>query len=180
MKEIFSVHIKGTKHYLMNGFHQDLAKSQKRRVPTPEEDCENALYRNANREIYVPSIQVWASMRNASKAFKFRGRQTFWQVLNSSVFVEPEEIIISPQTFSQFLTGVVINRSRVMKARPRFENWSLEFRIVNTEESLTEETLKAILQEAGLRHGIGDWRPRFGTYEVTEWKKFDRETPTPQ
>lgn len=173
MREVFLVQIKGTKPYLMHAFKGESGTKSRRRGahPTVEQDCEDALYRDSEKRIYVPSLHVWASIRDASKNFKWKGRLSYWQVVNSSVFVEPNELVITPQEYVQFVTGVVINRQRIMKGRPQFNDWTLSFDLVNTEEALSETALKDIVQEAGQRHGIGDWRPRFGTYEIAEWKR---------
>lgn len=171
MREEYLAHITGSK-YLMHAFQGSAEPTKKKgRNPTPEEDCENALYKKEDGTIYVPSIQPWASMRNAAKNFKLRGRQSFWVLINSALRIEPDEIPMDPQTYKPFMSGVVINNSRIWKARPMFENWSLKMKLLIGDERLTESTLKDILVEAGQTSGIGDWRPRFGTFEVVSFKK---------
>jgi len=171
MREEYLARITGPR-YLMHAFQGNAEPSKKKgRNPTIEEDCEASLYRQPDRTIYVPSIQPWASMRNAAKNFKLRGRQSFWALINSALRIEPDEIPIEPQTFKPFMAGVVINNSRIWKARPMFENWSLKMKLVIGDERLTESTIKDILVEAGQTSGIGDWRPRFGTFEVASFTK---------
>lgn len=173
MREVYSVEIKGLKPYLMHAFKGDNGTESKKRGahPTIEQDCEEALYRMTDKTIFVPSLQLEASMKNASKDYKFKGRSSYWGLVTAAVSVEPLEIPIEPQHFEPFVTGVVINDARIMKGRPMFKNWSLKFNIAVTDERLKEAQLNEILKEAGQSRGIGDWRPKFGLYEITSWKK---------
>jgi hypothetical protein len=90
------------------------------------------------------------------------------------MFVEPEFIVHDDPEFEKFIVPVVIQRMRVLKARPKFNNWSLQFVIVITDERIDEDTLQAVLAEAGRRYGIGDWRPRFGTFEIVSFEHMKR------
>ena len=172
MREAFAVEIEGTKPYLQHAFKGESRATKKRGVkPTIEEDCEEALYRDANGHIYVPSMQLEASMKNASTAFKFKGRSSYYALVVGGISVEPLEIPMNPQKFEPFVTGVVIGHARVMKARPMFKDWRLGFRIISTDERLTEAAIKEILTEAGQTKGIGDWRPKFGLYKIHSWRK---------
>ena len=168
---MYSVEIKGLKPYLMHAFKGDDGKKKVGMKPTIEEDCENALYRKQDRTIYVPSMQLEASLKNAGKEKIFRGRKTFWEMIMAGVSVEPIEIPMQPQEFEPFTTGVVIGDARIMKARPMFKNWGLGFKLIVTDERMVEANLKDLLKIAGESKGIGDWRPKFGLYEITSWKK---------
>jgi hypothetical protein len=56
--------------------------------------------------------------------------------------------------------GVMISRSRIMRYRPIFAVLS----------DLDVSTFKSILETSGRFIGIGDYRPKFGLFEVTEVK----------
>ena len=177
MREVFSVEIEGVKPYLMCAFKGDEGQDKKKKKganPTKEQDCENALYRKPDKTIYVPSTQIEATMREGGRDLKFGRMGNYANIINAGISVEPFELPITPQTFSQFIAAVRIpprTGARVMKGRPRFENWSLSFQIANTDERLHEATLKEILTNAGQFKGIGDWRPKFGLFQIKSWKK---------
>jgi len=59
-----------------------------------------------------------------------------------------------------------------MRARPRFNKWALDFSIIVTHDALPKAVLKELLDHAGRYMGIGDYRPKFGTFIVT---KFEEE-----
>lgn len=63
--------------------------------------------------------------------------------------------------------SVKVGMARVIRTRPIFPEWSCTFDVqwdaslVNDEETLTE-----IVEAAGMS-GIGDWRPKFGRFEIS-------------
>jgi hypothetical protein len=65
--------------------------------------------------------------------------------------------------------GVKIQKSRVMRTRPQFNDWSFTTKVCYDEHQLTLSQVKDILTEAGYQ-GLCDWRPRYGrfTYEIVQ------------
>ena len=77
----------------------------------------------------------------------------------------------------QFTVPVVIQRSRILRTRPMFEEWGAEV-IVNTDPALvTEAQLTHWLEIGGSRLGLGDWRPEksgtFGRYELESIEQIE-------
>jgi hypothetical protein len=76
---------------------------------------------------------------------------------------------------------VNIQKSRVLKARAKIPKWEAEFDIVYNrilgDDAFVAETLRKILEDAGTRVGLLDYRPQhkgwFGTFEVVEFKTVD-------
>lgn len=64
--------------------------------------------------------------------------------------------------------GVMVNRSRIMRYRPVFSVWNCTFEAMLSD--LDASTFKSILETSGRFIGIGDYRPKFGLFEVTEVK----------
>ena len=70
---------------------------------------------------------------------------------------------------------VVIQRSRVVKARPVLPSWKLKFELdIDTSSIADTNIVKENLEDAGFRVGILDFRPQrlgeFGMFKVTKWK----------
>lgn len=63
------------------------------------------------------------------------------------------------------LRGVVIKRMRIDRCRPIFRNWGLQFTVRFENELVEVADVKAALGRACL----GDFRPRFGRFRVTEF-----------
>jgi len=60
----------------------------------------------------------------------------------------------------------VVNRARVVRTRPRFVDWSLVVSFLVNTEDLDERDVDKIVRDAGDLIGLGDFRPRFGTFTV--------------
>lgn len=61
---------------------------------------------------------------------------------------------------------VRVNDSRTMRTRPRFPEWSARVVATFLPSLLDAREIKDIWEIAGFRIGIGDWRPRFGRFNV--------------
>lgn len=64
------------------------------------------------------------------------------------------------------MASVKISTSRTMRCRPIFWDWALEAKGTLDPSVLELEDLSTIATNAGLMVGLGDWRPRFGRFEV--------------
>jgi hypothetical protein len=62
--------------------------------------------------------------------------------------------------------GVRVTTSRVMRARPRFATWSLPVELVIEADVIDVGNVLTALKIAGQVVGLGDYRPRFGRFEV--------------
>ena len=136
----------------------------------PKEDAEKALYRNA-KGCFVPSSWIEAALRDTAKEFKGKGKASLKTTILASVFVEPEEIPLGKKMYDEVdRRPAVIQRQRIVKSRPRFNSWEIEFNINFDESRIKKETLKQILDEAGQSKGIGDYRPKFGRFQVVSFE----------
>lgn len=63
--------------------------------------------------------------------------------------------------------GVKVGQARVIRSRPIFQKWACKFSVM-WDPSLVkdEEQVHEIAESAGMT-GIGDWRPKFGRFEVS-------------
>lgn len=61
--------------------------------------------------------------------------------------------------FELLVKRVVIGNSKHVRVRPRFDNWSIEGEILITDEMISADVLKTILEISGRVKGLGDWRP---------------------
>lgn len=143
----------------------------KRRNETfdPKADAEKALYRN-EEGCFVPSSWIEATLRDTAKEFKGKGKASLKATILSSVFVEPEEIPLGKKTYDEIdRRPAVIQRQRIVKSRPRFNTWEIEFIINFDETRVKREILRQILEEAGQSKGIGDYRPKFGRFALVSF-----------
>jgi len=172
MKKEIIVKVKGTAPLLMNKFVENKETSSQRgkKIYIPEKEAERKTYRTKDKKLFLPSIHFKASMVKASTDFKMAGRKSYKDYIKAGVFVSPEEIILDQQEYEIFACPVVIQRARVMSWRPMFKEWTCEFTIQITDETINPTILKQILEAAGQYKGVGDYRPEYGRFEIVEFK----------
>ncbi len=137
-----------------------------------QDTTDEAKYLDGHGKVYIPCEYIYGALNRAASSFKLRGKSAKNQVAGRVRILEDciplnyerEEIDIRP---------VVVQRARIPRVRPKFINWSAEFTF-EIREGMTSEIVKQILEEAGISHGIGDFRPnkggRFGTFTITKFE----------
>jgi hypothetical protein len=71
-----------------------------------------------------------------------------------------------------FMKGARVGTSRVMRTRVRFAaGWKCTFGVEVLDDGVSAEQLEQAIADAGIYEGIGDWRPRYGRFTVSEIKK---------
>lgn len=181
MKKI-KVVLRGTTPLLMHSA-QSMEQSSVKRNPAkqydPVEDAEKVAYRNKKGELFVPARCIKACMLNAASWYKF-GKKSAKQILAGCTRIEPYEVTLTNgkkkalKKYEIDLRPVVVQRSRIMRARPRLDEWQLEFDIIYNEKTISDlQTIRMVLEEAGQRIGLLDNRPQKygenGTFEVVKF-----------
>jgi len=174
-EKVLSVKITGSRPLLMHspqGIGQS-STTKKVTVHDPEEEAAAVLYKNKEGVICVPSLAVLACLRKAATEHKApgRGKKTLKDFVYSGLRIDPDLIPLTPQEYDVDIRPVVINRSRVMRGRPKFDTWSLDFKLTIQDTSVWEPSMvREVLEGAGKFVGLLDFRPLFGTFTVTEMK----------
>lgn len=63
---------------------------------------------------------------------------------------------------------VNVQRARIARTRPIFKTWTALVKVTYEDQQVNEAQLDEWFLIAGEQVGIGDWRPRFGRFTVTE------------
>ena len=71
--------------------------------------------------------------------------------------------------------SVVVNRNRIMRTRPIFRNWSLEFVVHYLTDIFDKEQVISTIQTAGRIIGLSDWRPKYGRFNVVNIEEIKGE-----
>lgn len=180
----YEIELKGVSPYLMHAFGMEgaMKKSKKSKIDagSPEIDAEKCLYIQPDGVIYVPATQVHGCLMEAGKQFKIpgKGKATFSKPLGSQIVVSPDAIRMEPQAYVIDSRPVVVpsTKGRVMRYRPKFEEWGLKFVVdISDERVIPPSVLKEILEYGGGFVGVGDFRPGkkgpFGRFQVVSFKE---------
>ncbi len=143
---------------------------------TPEEQAEHAAYRTngSENELYVPGTNIQRALVGAA-AFSKKGRGTLTKIAAASLFVTPEIISLGVSEYTIDSRPVVIQRARIVRHRPKLDEWQITFTIEYDNVLLKETEVRRIVDDMGQRVGLLDFRPErkgsFGRCVVIEWKK---------
>jgi hypothetical protein len=176
MQEIYLVKIVGVKPLLMHNPEKSISDKPKLRRGEhldPKVEAESYLYKDADGKIGIPSVNIKACIREAGRNYRISGRRTtFAAMVRAGLEIKPYPIIpLIHDGWKVDVRSVVIQRSRIPRARPRFDKWALEFEITNNDPTIIHsDTLKRILIDAGKYCGLGDYRPEFGLFEVEKFE----------
>ena len=145
-------------------------------------EWEAGFYYSEKSGPFIPSNNVEAMLRDAAKKLR-KGTD-----VRQSVRVTPIEIPLQyngPRDMESIkkiayagekvngedffdMRAVGVNNATIMRARPRFNQWSLEFVIEADEAVFNIDDVHQILSIAGSKIGLSDYRPRYGLFEVVK------------
>lgn len=177
--EKIQVEITGVSPLLQHRFPVEKPEAKPKNKKATEDDVEQSLYKLPDGTIYQPAIHLIGALKKAGAKFQIpgQGKLTYKNLVGSgAVTVSPDAIPHIDQAFEVDARAVVVpaTRGRVVRRRPCFNAWSLQFEIEYDDDEISAETLKDLLEYAGKRVGIGDFRPEkggpFGRFMVTEFK----------
>lgn len=170
--ETFHITISGTRPLLMHS-PAAMAKPKSKKIKSSEHDLEqdakDALYLNGEGEICVPSRSILASMRKAAGNLKKAGagKKTLKDFVYSGLVINEDLIPLPDQEYTVDVQPVVVQRARIMRARPLFKNWDLSFTLTCIDlHTWDAGNIREVLEEAGKYQGLLDFRPLYGTFAV--------------
>lgn len=149
-----------------------------KKVPSPEEQAEQSAYRNAEGQFVFPVIGPRNALLKAAKRYKVKGKRA--SLFEDVAHIQPEEdyaVILNgngkpAKEYVVDTRRAVVQRNGVLRSRAKFEVWSLRFALIYDAELTNPEVLRQVLEDAGNRIGIGDYRPAcwgwFGRFTVAE------------
>lgn len=183
------IKIKGITPLIMNSFHDQAALDSSSGTRSamiagdrgsPKEQAEKKLYKGKDgRTIVIPSPNIFSCIIAAGifhKAGKSKITTQKSSLIPSCVAIEELTIPLTSDEGWQVDTRPVRIPStggRILAHRPIFNDWELRFHIELDENFMSEKLLRSIVDDAGKRIGLGDFRPSckgpYGKFVVTHW-----------
>jgi copper chaperone CopZ len=181
-----SVEIRGVSPLLMhngqtadplNKFTKQMKAITGKRKKTEEDYAEMSkiewhagLYVDKAGDLIIPSTLLEASIQDGAKKSKLG------KAFKSAVFINDDaKLDIGTKKKAVDLwgddnyrdvRGVRVGQSRVMRTRPVFNSWSCKFTLYFDDEQVNDTDVVRAIEDAGSKSGLGDFRPRFGRFEV--------------
>jgi hypothetical protein len=160
-----------------NGTRSALAGADK---GSPHDQAEQKLYTASDgATLIIPSPNIFSCIIAAGtfhKAGRVKITTQKSSLIPACVSIHEIEIpLISKQGWSVDTRAVRIPSTggRILAHRPIFNDWNLRFTVDLDTEFMSENLFRAIVDDAGKRIGLGDFRPAckgpFGKFVVTHW-----------
>lgn len=160
-----------------NHWAKELAKVNKGKAKDLEAASKieffGGLYLDADEQPCVPGDMVYAMVVAGAKARK-RGKDAKAGVFEGAPTFKLE--YDGPQTPDELWTdgrftdvrNVAIAQATIMRTRPIFRQWACQISLICNEDLMTADDVRIAVERAGLAIGLGDYRPRFGRFEVSD------------
>lgn len=157
---------------------KELKKYTSKRNKTDEDlekiadlEWEAGAYWKDGLGLYMPGENVEATIQNGAKANK-KGKDIEKYVEVSDLYIPfyygedltKEELI---KSFEYRDTRIMtVMRSRILRTRPRFDQWNITFNLRYNEEKIDIESIMNAMEHAGQFVGLCDSRPKYGKFTV--------------
>jgi hypothetical protein len=134
-------------------------------------EWEGGLYHDDEVGPYLPTHNIAAAIREGARLSRLgKEIERAVVVLGDKIPVDytgPRDIegMWAAKLYDR--SGVRVGQAKVMRTRPKFARWSVAFEIAFNPERITREQLVSVMSDAGKMTGIGDFRARFGRFEVS-------------
>ena len=137
---------------------------------------ESKLYFNNDLGVWIPSTWVMAGIGGVSHELSGVSKK----VIREGVFMNQdkiklnytgmdkvkkiEDIVLNPN--HKALELHTINKRKIPKGTPKFDNWSFDIDFDFNEEVVTEDQLRVIINKMVTHKGFGDFRPTYGRGQI--------------
>lgn len=195
MKKRITFRADGTSPLLMNAIADDLLEKLAKGISTPkskgvdvdlDEIAQKKIYLDDGGVVGIPAQNLLAAMKYAGKSVKI-GKKNVSTADTTMLFAlcTLEGLFIpldngqpgtSPTWVRDMRRGVHrqgASKVMVSLVRPRFDAWGFTASLTYDDSVVDEKTLRQIVEIAGSKSGLCDFRPScggpFGCYAVTNW-----------
>jgi hypothetical protein len=178
---VVDVEIEGIAPLLQNnieGSAEQMARKGKRStggVKDDPEEWKGKIYRIKDG-LGHPGGAIDSALTKAARDFKADKRRSMADVIKATCYVNETFLTLIGKSEPDLINrSSVVNphtKGRGFVYRPMFETgWRASFSLTIADlEMVEKDRVLEILQHAGRRCGIGDWRPKFGRFSVVKFE----------
>lgn len=155
--------------------HKELTSKRKKtdedHIAIARSEFIGGCYWSKDRGFFMPAQNLDACLIAAAKLQKLgtkfkQGVQVLEDELPFEGYEKKSPIQLWDDPDHVDCRGVKVGTSKIMRYRPIFRKWSLSATIVVNDEVVNIGEVKKAAQDAGALIGLGDYRPRFGRFNV--------------
>lgn len=188
------ISIEGTVGLILNRFTDEKAEeassgsrgsSQAKEYGTPAEQAEKGLYIGLDGKPCIPQPNLLRCIVDGGRFHKVGKTQvttTKSSILYGCLDIEGADLPLlhrEPWRVDTRAVRIPSTGGRVLRHRPCFDDWRISFTADLDTSVIGPKLLRQIVDDAGKRIGLGDFRPAtkgpYGRFVVTEWRVLDDE-----
>ena len=157
----------------------ELKKYTSKRTKTEEDlikisdlEWEAGAYWKDGIGLYIPSENVEATIINGAKANK-KGKdiEKYCDVTDLYIPFDYGENLTKEELIANYeyrdTRPMNVMRAKVIRTRPRFDQWKIEFNYRYDENKIDIDTIVNAMEYAGMYVGLCDSRPKYGKFVIT-------------
>lgn len=173
-QKTLSVSIKGIAPLLMHAYPMVTIEALEKK--SQDEQAALAAYKTEEGMLYIPGINLQRALVAGAAYVKGKGRASLQKPVAAAVFVSPERLSLGTSIYAIDARAVVIpaTKGRVVRYRPRLDDWQVTFMLEFDSDLLTEKQLRYVVDNTGKNVGLLDFRPEkkgpMGRFMVVTWK----------
>jgi hypothetical protein len=167
----------------LNEFTKKLKALTGKRNKTDEDHAQiaevewNASLYYENGKYIIPTKVIEATLLASAKQFKKGTLLKQCVMVTEDMELEFKDKKLSPEKLYkkgeyQDMRTVKVGQAKTTRCRPKFDNWKGEFIVMLDEDKLNIEEIEQIVANAGKYIGMCDYRPRYGRFQVTNFKSI--------
>lgn len=148
-----------------------------------KEDMTRAMfhaYLDNEGKPFIPSDHFRGAFIGAGSFLKAKvgnSKKSMKNIVAAMFYVLPEKIPLENNFVIDKRSSVNRNiKARVIVIRPKWETWKVNFELHVDNDTITEETIRNVIEYAGQYVGIGSFSPRcngmFGRFKIVSLKKL--------
>ena len=180
----FKVEIVGVTPYMQHRMDdaklEEWEKNRGRVIERDDVNKEDAVraefhcYRNSDGKCYVPGEHLRGALIEAGSFIKSKvgnSRKSMKNIVAGMFFIDPSEVIVPDYDAIDKRSAWNRNaKARIIVIRPKWNKWKLKFVLLVDNDTITQETVRELIDYAGRYVGIGSFRPTnngmFGRFEL--------------
>lgn len=125
-----------------------------------------------DKKVSIPRFLQEATLIDGAKKIRLKKPAQAGLFATDDTFLEfdkkdlPIEELWKLEEHQLYKTAKINGKSKVMRMRPIFREWSFTMHLKYLDELLNEKQIIQMAEIAGMQCGIGDWRPQNGRFLV--------------
>ena len=130
-----------------------------------------------NGKYIIPTKVLEAALLASAKQFKKGTLLKQCVIVSDDLVLDFKDKNLTPEKLYKVagyadMRTVKIGQAKTTRCRPLFNSWKGEFTVILDDEKLNAEEIEQIVSNAGKYVGLCDYRPRYGRFEVTNFKSL--------